>query len=137
MITSAPSAPAVPSEVVLSDTGRDAGTRGSTTLSDRVIEKIAARAALEISDCVGLERRIAGIGTRHPGVNATATTDGSITGLSLTLGILYPAPITTTTRAVRTHVQERVGTLCDLTVDHIDIKVAALIRPDRKEKRVR
>jgi uncharacterized alkaline shock family protein YloU len=114
----------------------DASTRGRTILADRVVQKIAARAALEVPGCLGFSRTIIGIDTRRSAVTATAVTDGSITGLTLSIAVAYPAPITTTTRAVRTHVQQRVETLCDLSVDHIDITVAALPRPHRKEARV-
>ena len=115
----------------------EAGTRGRTVLADRVVEKIAAQAAQEIPGCLGLHRRIIGISTGRAAVTAQAQTDGLITGLQLSVAIAYPAPMTTTTRAVRTHVGRTVETLCGLTVDHIDITVAAVVRPEVKGPRVR
>jgi len=114
----------------------DPDTRGMTTLANRVVEKIAARAASEVDHCTGIPRSIAGIGTGNTAVQVDAVTDGAITGLTLRLGIEYPAPITSTTRRIRGHVTDVVQQLCGLRVDHIDITVAALARPTRTEKRV-
>ena len=130
MSTTAPSAPAV-------DLTSEPESRGQTTLTDRVIQKIAAQAALEVPHCVGLNRSVLGITAGRNVVNATAVTDGAITALTLSLAVAYPAPVTSTTRAVRSHVQHRIETLCGLSVDHIDITVAALPHLDRKEPRVR
>ncbi len=113
----------------------DPDSRGTTTLADRVVEKIAARAASEVDHCTGIPRTIAGIGTGTTAVQVDAISDGAITGLTLRLGIEYPAPITSTTRRIRGHVSNVVQQLCGLRVDHIDITVAALARPARTEKR--
>ncbi|MDQ2845431.1 MAG: Asp23/Gls24 family envelope stress response protein [Actinomycetota bacterium] len=125
-----------PSTAPAEGASSDAETRGKTTLADRVVEKIAARAAAEVPHCLGLHRRVVGITTGRTAVTADAVTDGAITGLSLSVAIAYPAPIISTTRQVRTHVRHRVENLCGLTVDHVDITVADVIRPERKEQRV-
>jgi uncharacterized alkaline shock family protein YloU len=116
--------------------GSDADTRGRTSVADAVIEKIAAQAALEVPNCVGLKRRIAGISIGGKTVGADAVTEGSITGLHLSVGITYPAPITMTTREIRRHVQLRIQTLCGLKVDHVDITVGEVGRLDEPERRV-
>lgn len=77
--------------------------RGTTTLYDRVVEKVAARAALEVRHCLPLRHSIVGIAVSGRDANAAATTDGSITALSLTVAIAYPAPLQTVTgRSVST-----------------------------------
>lgn len=125
-----------PSATVVGHADIDPGNRGSTTLGDRVVEKIAARAALEVPHCTGIPRSLVGITTGGPAVHADAVIDGSLARLSLRLGVEYPAPVTRTTRQVRGHVIDAVQRMCGLTVDHIDITVAAVARPHRKEKRV-
>lgn len=115
----------------------DPAHRGTTTLADRVVEKIAARAATEVTHCVGLPRTIAGIPTGRTAVQAQARRDGSVTGLSLEVGLVYPAPVVSTTRQIRGHVTDVVSRLCGLAVDHVDIRVGALVQPERKEPRVR
>lgn len=116
--------------------GVDLESRGITTLADRVVEKIAARAATEVAHCTGIPRAVVGITTGKPAVQADAVIDGSVARLSLRLGIEYPAPITATTRRVRGHVVEAVQRMCGVKVDHLDITVAAVARPHRKEQRV-
>lgn len=110
--------------------------RGRTTVADRVVEKIAARAALEVPHCVRPERRIADRVPGHSPLGATAQTDGAITGLSLSVAIAYPAPIVTTTRAIRVHVEQAVRTLCGMTVDHVDITVVGMSRRSPERRRV-
>ena len=110
--------------------------RGRTTVADRVVEKIAARAALEVPHCVAPERRLADHLPGHPSVGASAQTDGTVTGLRLSVAIAYPAPIVTTTRAVRMHVEQTVRTLCDMTVDHVDITVVGVVRRTPERRRV-
>lgn len=124
------------STTVVGTSDVDPANRGVTTLADRVVEKIAARAAGEVPHCTGVPRSVAGITTGRSAVQADAVIDGSVARLSLRLGIEYPAPVTTTTRQVRGHVIEAVQRMCDVKVDHLDITVAAVARPDRKEKRV-
>lgn len=110
--------------------------RGVTTLADRVVEKIAARAATEVPHCTGVPRAVAGISTGRPAVQADAVIDGALARVSLRLGVEYPAPVTATTRRVRGHVVEAVQRMCGVKVDHLDITVAAVTRPVRKEQRV-
>lgn len=110
--------------------------RGTTTLADKVVEKIAARAAVDVAHAGGLSRRVAGHDFGTPSVRANAEIDGHVASLQLELAVEYPASARATTRGVREHVTERVATLCDLTVDHIDITVAILRRADTERKRV-
>ena len=110
--------------------------RGTTTLADRVVEKIAARAALNIAHAAGLSRRVAGRDFGTLSVRAHVAVDGRVASLQLELAVEYPASARATTRGVREHVAERVDTLCGLTVDHVDITVAVLRRPAAERKRV-
>jgi uncharacterized alkaline shock family protein YloU len=110
--------------------------RGNTTLADKVVEKIAAHAATEVEHASGLRRHVAGreLGTRS--VRASATLDGHVAVLRLELAVDYPTPVKTVTRTVRAHVARTVEQLCGLRVDHLDITVAALRRPDTERSRV-
>ena len=109
---------------------------GVTTVADRVVERIAAHAAAEIAHADGLSRRVVGkeFGARR--VRASADIDGAVASLRLELAVLYPASVRATTRAVRAHVARTVSRLCAVRVDHIDITVAVLRRPDQERRRV-
>ena len=127
---------AVPALALTAGSG-EVDTRGTTALADRVVEKIAARAATEVDHCVGVPRSVVGVTTGRPAVRAEATCDGSIAGLQLRIGVEYPASVFATTRRVRGHVTDVVSRLCGLSVDHVDIQVATLVIPDRDGGRVR
>ena len=111
--------------------------RGATTMADRVVEKIAARAALDVPNAAGLSRRVAGRDFGRPSVRAQVDVDGQVASVRLELAVEYPASARATTRGVRKHVGERVSTLCGLTVEHIDITVAVLRRAEPERRRAR
>jgi uncharacterized alkaline shock family protein YloU len=111
--------------------------RGTTTVADVVVEKTAAHAAREVSRAAGLRRQLAGRGFGTPTVRAHADVDGAVTTLRLELGVEFPAPVRQVTRAVRSHVTDRVSVWCGMRVDHVDITVAALPRPTVDTRRVR
>ena len=111
--------------------------RGTTTLADVVVEKVAAAAAAEVRAAHGLRRHLVGKAIGRPTVRADVDLDGSVASLRLDLAVEYPSPVRPVTRDVRTHVTARVRELCDVTVDHIDITVAALPRPTTTVRRVR
>ena len=106
-----------------------AGTqdRGTTSLSDRVLNKIAARAALEVDHVHGASKGlVAGVFAAEPAVGVTSTIDGRLAQLSLQVEIDYPVPLRAVTRQLRMHVTDRVRQLCDITVTDVDIHVTAL-----------
>lgn len=113
----------------------DAAERGTTTIADRVVARIAAQAAAEVDHATGLRRSLAGRALGRPRVRAAADVDGSVTSLRLDLAVEYPAPVRQVTRAVRRHVVDTVRTLCGMRVDHVDITVAAVRRPAEATRR--
>lgn len=110
-------------------------TRGRTRIADRVLEKIAACALLEIDQAGGAARRLLGVplgpgrGGGAPGV--TAHVDGGLATLRMRIQVVYPAPIRDVTGRLRAHVRARVGELTGLDVRQVDIDVARLVQPDR------
>jgi uncharacterized alkaline shock family protein YloU len=110
-----------------------AGERGTTTVADRVIVAVAARAAAEVPGIAAAGRRVLGrtVDTarpdRAPGVVATIA--GDTVALRLRLSVLYPTPVRAATERVRRNVAERVGTLTGKTVGVIDISVESLPVP--------
>ena len=73
-----------------------AGTleRGSTSLSDRVVDKIAARAALEVDHVHGVSSGlIAGVFHAQTTVGVTSAIDGQLAQLTLQVEVDYPASL--------------------------------------------
>jgi uncharacterized alkaline shock family protein YloU len=112
---------------------------GQITIADRVVEKIIARAVLEIHDAGGAAPRVFGhaipgaghLGIRRTGLRqapkAAVDIDGRTVYLDLTISTRWPASIADTSTRVRDHVRTRVHDLTGLTVAEIRITVAGLI----------
>ena len=101
--------------------------RGDIRIPDRVLTRIARRAAEEVDGVVEVRRR----GTAPWQDAARATVEGDLAVVSLNVAVTYPTPIRTLTERLRRHVADRVHELTGLTVDHVDIDVTALVPEQR------
>jgi uncharacterized alkaline shock family protein YloU len=115
--------------------------RGRTEITERALEKIAARALTEVEEAGGVARRVLGIplgrGSGDGAPQVTAWIDGSLAGLWMRISLGYPAPIRDVTRRLRDHVRTRVGDLTGLDVRQVDIEVVRLLPAERAHGRVR
>jgi uncharacterized alkaline shock family protein YloU len=107
--------------------------RGTTTVADRVIVAVAARAAAEVPGIGAAGWRVLGrpVDTARPDrvPSVVATIAGDTVALRMRLSVQYPTPVRAATERVRRHVAERVGTLTGKTVGVIDITVVSLPVP--------
>lgn len=117
----------------------DPGSRGRTRISDRVVEKIAARAVAEVDRATGTPRHLLGVRLGSTGsdtpARVDADVDGGIVTVAVTMAVQWPAPIRTVTRQVRAHVTERLETLTGLQVAQVDIDVPTLLTHTDDENR--
>jgi uncharacterized alkaline shock family protein YloU len=112
---------------------------GMISINDRVVEKMAAQAAIEIPDAGAAASRFLGrsmagasaLGARRTSLTAlpksTADVDGSLVILDLSISVRWPASVPEVTDAVREHVRSRVSELTGLTVTEVSISVTALV----------
>jgi uncharacterized alkaline shock family protein YloU len=104
--------------------------RGRTEIADRVLERIAAHALIEVDQTGGAARRVLGVPLGRDragrGPQVRAHVDGGLATLQMTVSVAYPAPIRQVTRRLREHVAHRVGELTGLVVRQVDIDVASL-----------
>lgn len=118
-------------------TGAGVDERGRTSLSDRVIEKTAATAALEVDHVHGTNQGLAAtLFAADPTVGVRATIDGHLAQLRLDVEVDYPVSLRSVTRELRRHVSSRVAQLCQITVTDVDVHIAAL-RPQTSVQRRR
>ena len=115
------------------------GELGQIIIADRVIEKITARAVLEIPDAGGAAPRVFGHavpGAGHLGIRRTSLrqapkaavdVDGRTVYLNLAISTRWPASIAEVSTQVRDHVRNRLHDLTGLTVADIRITVTGLI----------
>jgi len=108
------------------------GQRGRTTIADRVVARIAARAVAEVGQTGGAARQLIGLTVgRQTGqgpARVSARVNGNLAMIEMRLSLAYPAPVRSLTREVRRHVMERVASLTGIEVRHVDIEAARLLR---------
>ena len=123
------------------DPGSPAGRTelGMISINDRVVEKMAARAAIEIPDAGAAASRFLGrsmagasaLGARQTSLTAlpkaSADVDGSLVNLDLSISVRWPASVPEVSSAVRENVRRRVSELAGLTVSEVSISVTALV----------
>lgn len=98
--------------------------RGTLSIADGVVEKLAVTAADEID---GVGRPVGGgRGTR---TRAKVQRTGEHVEIGLTVAIAYPANVAATADATRDRVRTRLAELAELTVGRVDVDVAALPVP--------
>jgi uncharacterized alkaline shock family protein YloU len=112
---------------------------GLITINDRVVVKMAARAATEIPDAGAAAPRVLGrsvtgaavVGARTTSLTglpkASADVDGSVVTLDLSISVRWPASVPEVTSAVRERVCSRVSGLTGLTVAEVSISVTDLV----------
>ena len=112
-------------------TTSEPGSRGSLTIADRVVQKIAAQAVMEVDLAGGAPRTLLGarLTKADPDgpARAEAHVDGNLVTLSVTLAVQWPAPVREVAEQARRHLSERVRELTGLTVAEVDIDVPALV----------
>jgi uncharacterized alkaline shock family protein YloU len=112
---------------------------GMISINDRVVAKIAARAAAEIPDAGAAAPRVlrrsvsgaAALGARQTSLTelpkASADVDGSNAIVDLSISVRWPSSVPEVSRAVSEHVRSRVSELTDLTVTEVRISVTDLV----------
>ncbi len=110
------------------------GERGSLSIAEVVVEKVAAAAAGEVDHVGGAARRVLGVPTGREGGDGpprvSATVNGQLATLEVRMSVVYPASVRAVTEATRAHLRDRVEALTELTVSRVDISVAALTGAD-------
>jgi uncharacterized alkaline shock family protein YloU len=115
-------------------------SRGETTITPLVVEKIASRAASEVDGVggvieTGLSRLLPwSVGDPSP-ARASAAVDADTVTVDLTVNVVYPEPIAAVTNNVRAQVTRRLGELCGLRTTEVNIAVPALVTPARATRR--
>jgi uncharacterized alkaline shock family protein YloU len=114
------------------------GELGTISISSRVVQKLAARAAAEVPDAGAAAPRVMGrsvtgataLGARQTSLTglpkASARVDGSTAVLDLSISIRWPASVPAVSSAVREHVRHRVTSLTGLNVTDVSISVTDL-----------
>ncbi len=98
--------------------------RGRTTVSERAVRRLAARAACEVDGVAGT-----------PEVSARVAGDSAV--LRVRVPIVYPMPVAAVTDACRAHLMRRTHELSGLVVPRVDVDVSELVNPVEAARSVR
>jgi uncharacterized alkaline shock family protein YloU len=119
----------------------DAARRGRLVISDRVVEKVAAHAVQQVTTTSGAARRLLGVRVGEAGetsaAQVTARVEGDIATLSVTLGVHWPASVTTVAQQVRRQIRQDVARITAIDVRRIDLEVVSMLIPRHDDARVR
>jgi len=106
------------------------GARGRTTIADKVLERLATHAALDVP---GVLRHSAGpevlsaVTTSWP--QSTADSAGERVSVKVTLAVDWAEPVRDVAAQVRSRVRDRLVEQTGKSVDRVDVTVAALVPP--------
>jgi uncharacterized alkaline shock family protein YloU len=105
--------------------------RGTTEISERVVQRIAAKVVNDAEHAGGAARRMLGISLGSDSADTapqvSARVDGQIAAVEVTMSVAWPQPVRDVTRRVRNDIISSVGELTGLTVRHVDIAITSLL----------
>jgi uncharacterized alkaline shock family protein YloU len=108
----------------------DGSGHGRTTMADRVVERTATVLIREVDGVGGTAPRVLNVDVGSEDferdARVTATIDGDSVTIAVRCSMVYPAPVASTTEALRTHLIARLDKLTGLRVRQVDITVTAL-----------
>lgn len=119
----------------------DPGQRGTLTIADRVVEKVAGYAVTLVDGAAAAPRRILGVavGERdeddRPNVKASVT--GSTATVEAAIAVAWPASVRSVVADTRRRIREEVRRTTDVQVDYIDVDVVSMKLPERSDRQVR
>ena len=114
--------------------GDPVARRGRTTIADKVLERLATRAALDVP---GVLRHSAGpevlsaVAASWP--QATAESAGERVSVTVSLALDWDAPAREVAAQVRERVRRRLAEQTGKSVDRVDVTVAALVPSQRRD----
>lgn len=118
----------------------DAAERGSLTIADRVIERVAGYAATQVEGASAAPRRLLGIniGDARPDDEASvrARVDGQTATVEATIAVEWPRSIVDVAQRLRSRVRDDVLNLTGVQVAHVDVDVVSLPAPTSPSRRV-
>ena len=111
-------------------TATDAGSRGSLTITEKVVKKLAARSAHELPFVAGIGGGVLGVG-RQAGTDHHPQADVDLSGRNVTvfldIALHFPEDIAARSLEIRQHVTRSIERATGLDVRRGDITIKALI----------
>jgi uncharacterized alkaline shock family protein YloU len=118
----------------------DAAERGSLSVSDRVVERVAGYAVTLVDGASAAPRRVLGVPVGEARDDKEALVDARVDGhtatISTSVAIGWPASVREVAARLRQHVREDVERIAGVRVAHVDIDVVSMSAPAARGRRV-
>lgn len=118
----------------------DPADRGSLSVDDRVVERVAGFAVTLVEEASAAPRRVLGVSVGEVDSNTEASVkarvDGRTATIDATVAIGWPASVRTVSARLRQRVREDVESMTGVRVDHVDIDVVSMSVPTVRRRRV-
>lgn len=112
----------------------DAATRGSLTIADQVIEKIAVVASGRVDGVAEVGSKMEQlVGRGFP--RAQARVAGDRVRISVEIAVIWPAVLATVAKEVRDRVSAQVESSVGCHVDAVDVTAGKVVAPVQREVR--
>jgi uncharacterized alkaline shock family protein YloU len=115
--------------------------RGTLTVSDRVVERVAGYAVVLVDGAAAAPRRVLGVKVGDADVDDEAHVRARVAGRTATIeasiAVRWPAPVHAVAAEARRRIREDVARITDVVVDHVDLDVVSLAVPAASRARVR
>lgn len=118
----------------------EAGDRGSLTIAQQVVERIAGYAVTRVDGASAAPRRVLGVNVGEApadtGASVSAEVDGRVATVSATVAVAWPRPVRTVAEQLRHRIREDVRRMTDVEVAQIDLDVVSFAAPAASTRRL-
>jgi uncharacterized alkaline shock family protein YloU len=118
----------------------DPAERGSLTVADRVVERVAGHAVTLVDGASAAPRRVLGVSVGEARDDREASVDARVDGhtatISTSVAIGWPASVREVAARLRRRVRDDVERLTGARVAHVDIDVVSMSAPAARRRRV-
>jgi uncharacterized alkaline shock family protein YloU len=118
----------------------DPADRGTLSVADHVVERVAGYAVTLIPHAVAAPRRVLGmnLGDSRPdsAAQVNAQVHGSTASVEATIAVRWPHSVREVTDQVRQRIRDDVAAMTAVNVDHVDIEVVSMSVSTRAKRRV-
>jgi len=118
----------------------DPADRGSLTIADRVVERVAGYAVTQVDRAMAAPRRVLGVnvGDARPAEQAAvdARVHGDVATVEATIAVAWPASVRSVADAVRQRIRSDVEHITGVRVQQVDLDVVSMRMPTAPRRRV-
>lgn len=113
--------------------------RGTLTVDDRVVERVAGYAVSLVPGAAAPPTRVLGVNVGDADADGDARVrarvDGGSAVVEATIAVGWPASVRSVVERVRESVVREVAATADVRVDHVDVDVVSLTVPSTRSRR--